>query len=161
MSLAISGKDLDFKILKEDWNVYELTDGGILKVRYVLLKVVKTKAFNPMGEPVYAFASQNFLAPRTPKRLMGPPTSTPPTKEQIETSDKVEVDFKVKTENWNEYLVEDGTKLRIKLVLTKVERSDFFDQMGYPIYGVSSHTVTSVSVPKTLRKGPKGRRKKD
>jgi len=38
--LAISGKDLDFKISKEDWNVYELADGSILKVRFVLRKVI-------------------------------------------------------------------------------------------------------------------------
>lgn len=157
--MAVSGKDLDFKILKEDWNVYELTDGGILKVRFVLLKVIRTKTFNPDGEPNYAFVSHNFIAPRPPSNLMGPPTTPPPTQEQIETSDKVEVDFKEKTERWNEYLVEDGTKLRIKLVVTKVERSGFFDQMGYPIYGVSTHIVTRVSAPKALRKKqPKGRR---
>lgn len=145
--MAVSGRDLDFKILKEDWNFYELDDGGILKVRLILLRVIKTKTFNPKGEPVYAFGSQNFLAPKTPKNLMGPPTSPPPSKEQIDTSDRVEVDFKVKKENWNEYTVEDGAKVRIKLVLTRAERTNFFDQMGYPIYGVSTHLVTSVSVP--------------
>lgn len=159
--MAISGKDLDFKILREDWNIYELADGSILKVRFVLRKVIRTKAFNPDGEPLYAFGSQNFLAPKSPKKLMGPPTSPPPTEEQIHTSEKVEVDFRTKTENWNEYVVEDGAKARIKLVVTKVERTNFFDQMGYPVYGVSSNIVTSVSVPKSLRKRPpKGRRKR-
>ena len=159
--MAISGKDLDFKILREDWNVYELADGSILKVRFVLRKVIRTKAFNPDGEPGYAFGSRNFLAPRTPKKLMGPPTIPPPTEEQVRASDKVEVDFRVKTENWNEYVVEDGAKARIKLVVTKVERTNFFDQMGYPVYGASSNIVTSVSVPKPLReKPPKGRGKR-
>lgn len=150
--MAIAGKDLDFKILKEGWNAYDLSDGGSLKVRFVLLKVIRTKEFNPEGEPIYAFASQNFLAPRTPKKLMGPPSRPPPTKEQIDTSDKIEVDFKAKEENWNEYRVDDGARLRIKLVVTKVERTDFFDQLGYPIYKAASHPVHSVSVPKRFRK---------
>lgn len=160
--MAVSGEDLDFKISKEDWNIYELADGTILKVRSVLRRVIRTKAFNPDGEPAYAFGSQNFLAPRrTPKKLMGTPTIPPPTEEQVRLSGKVEVGFRIKTEEWNEYNVEDGAKFRTKLVVTKVERTKFFGELGYPVYGVSSKMVTSVSVPKSLRKRPpRGKRKK-
>ena len=150
--MAISGTDLDFRILREDWNVYELSDGTTLKVRFVLLKIIRTKAFNPDGEPVYGFASQNFLAPRSPKEIMAPPTNPPPTKEQVDSSNMVEVDFKVKEEGWNEYQVEDGTKARMKLVVTKVERSDFYDQMGYPFYRVASHAASSFSTPSALKR---------
>jgi hypothetical protein len=150
--LAIAGKDLDFQIVKESWNVYELHDGTILKVRFVLLKVIRTTAFNPDGEPMYAFATKNFLAPRAPKKLMGPPTNPPPTEEQMSSSSMADVDFRAREESWNEYIVEDGTRIRVKLIVTKVERSNFFDQMGYPFYRVASQQVSAVKAPNALKK---------
>lgn len=152
--LAISGKDLDFKVLKEDWNVYGSSDGSIIKVRFVLLKVIKTTEYGPDGEPVYGFASQNIIACKSPKNLMGRPTTPPPTQERLASEEMTEVAFTSKTENWNEYLVEDGTRLRIKLVVAKIKRTKFFDPMGYPVYNVVASTVTSVTAPNSLKKPP-------
>lgn len=152
--MAISGKDLDFKVLKEDWNIYESSDGGIIKVRFVLLRIIKTSEYGPNGKPLYGFASQNVIVSKSPINLMGRPTTPPPTQEQLASQEMTEVDFTSKIENWNEYLVEDGTRIRIKLVVTKIRRTKIFDPMGYPVYNVIASTVTSVTAPAALKRPP-------
>lgn len=57
------------------------------------------------------------------------------------------------SERWNEYLLEDGTVLKMKLVLKKVLRIDGeFDAEGNPIYIMQSTNVSSISSPDHLKK---------
>ena len=63
------------------------------------------------------------------------------------------VDVNQSNERWNEYFLEDGTILKMKLVLTKVLRVDGeYDPEGNPVYVMQSTNVTSTSVPKHLKK---------
>lgn len=56
-------------------------------------------------------------------------------------------------EYFNQYFLEDGTVLKMKLVATKVFRiDDRFDQEGNPIYFVQSTNVLSVDSPAHLKK---------
>ncbi len=56
-------------------------------------------------------------------------------------------------EEWNEYLVEDGTIIRMKLVATEIVRLDGeYDPQGNPAYVIQSTNVTSVSAPDDLKK---------
>lgn len=65
------------------------------------------------------------------------------------------VDVNQSGEKWNEYLLEDGTVLKMKLVLKKVFRVDSeFDEEGNPVYVMQSTNVTSISAPGDLKKKP-------
>jgi hypothetical protein len=56
-------------------------------------------------------------------------------------------------ERWNEYFLEDGSVLKMKLVLKKVFRVDGeYDVEGNPVYVMQSTNVTTVSAPKNLKK---------
>ena len=58
-------------------------------------------------------------------------------------------------ERWNEYLLEDGTIMKVKLVLTNVYRAEGqYDAEGNPIYIVQSTNVLSVNAPEELRRKP-------
>jgi hypothetical protein len=71
---------------------------------------------------------------------------------EIET---VEVDFKVVKEDWNEYELADGTKIKMKAVTSIINRAiDEFDSDGNPLYLVKSSNVIALSVPENLKKGP-------
>ena len=66
-----------------------------------------------------------------------------------------DVDFNVIKEDWNEYSLKDGTKLKIKLVLVKVKRSNKYDQFGEPLYMVQSQNIVKVAeVPDELKRNP-------
>lgn len=63
------------------------------------------------------------------------------------------IDVNQSGEKWNEYLLEDGTVLKMKLVLKKVYRVDGeYDEEGNPVYVMQSTNVTSVSAPSDLKK---------
>jgi hypothetical protein len=64
-----------------------------------------------------------------------------------------EVGFRSSGEHWNEYLLDDGTVIRIKLVATEVLKVvGQFDAEGNPAYFVKSTNVTNVSAPADLRR---------
>ena len=82
----------------------------------------------------------------------------PQKKRKIPTPDGREVDavfmpFQQGAEHWNEYLVDDGTVVRIKLVVTEILKVEGeYDQQGNPIYVVQSTSVMSVNAPENLMK---------
>ncbi len=64
-----------------------------------------------------------------------------------------EIGFRPSGEHWNEYLLDDGTVVRIKLVLTSVVRVDgMYDAEGEPVYFANSTNVMGVSAPEELRR---------
>lgn len=63
------------------------------------------------------------------------------------------VDVNQASEYFNQYFLEDGTVLKMKLVATKVFRlDDRYDQEGNPVYFVQSTNVLSVNAPSQLKK---------
>lgn len=61
--------------------------------------------------------------------------------------------FRTGAEHWNEYLMDDGSVVKIKLVATEVLRVDGeYDASGNPIYLVSSTNVMAVDAPANLRR---------
>ena len=64
-----------------------------------------------------------------------------------------ELSFQSGGEHWNEYMVDDGSVIRLKTIVTDVVRIDgMFDQQGNPIYLVQSTNVMAVSAPEKLKR---------
>ena len=60
--------------------------------------------------------------------------------------DVTEVGFRSTGEYWNEYLLDDGTVARIKLVVANVFRVDGqTDNKGQPVYMIESTNIASIS----------------
>jgi hypothetical protein len=70
--------------------------------------------------------------------------------------DATQIDFKSIKEEWNEYQAEDGTVIRLKVVVSEVYRLDDYDQDSKPIYVIKSSNVLSSSVLEHLKKGAAG-----
>lgn len=63
------------------------------------------------------------------------------------------VEINQANESWNQYLLDDGSALKIKLVATRVLRvDDRFDNEGNPLYFVQSTNVLSVNAPVNLKR---------
>ena len=63
------------------------------------------------------------------------------------------IDINQTNECWNQYLLDDGTVVKMKLVATKVLRVDTeFDPEGNPLYIIQSTNITSVNAPDHLKK---------
>lgn len=67
--------------------------------------------------------------------------------------DGTDMPFRTGSEDFNEYLLDDGTVLKIKLVVTRVVRiDDLYDDQGDPVYVAQSTNVIVASVPDKLKK---------
>jgi hypothetical protein len=63
------------------------------------------------------------------------------------------VSFQTGAEHWNEYLVDDGTVIRVKLIATEIVKVDgYWDPQGNPLYAVGSTNLSVVSSPDHLKK---------
>ena len=69
--------------------------------------------------------------------------------------DATPIDVNQAAEKWNEYLLEDGSVLKMKLVLKKVYRIEGqYDMEGNPIYAMQSTNVSSTTSPSELKRKP-------
>lgn len=129
--MSIEPEYVDFDVIEEDWNFYEVEDGN----------------------PIYGLNTQKIFGVIPPKELMGPPSEGSYTPEEaVNSIVEEDLEFRVIKENWNEYKLKDGTKLNIKLVITTIARTDLYDQRGEPIYGIQSQILVKAVVPRELRK---------
>lgn len=63
------------------------------------------------------------------------------------------IDINQSSEYWNQYLLDDGSILKMKLVATKVLRiEDRYDNEANPVYLVQSTNVLTVNAPANLKK---------
>lgn len=73
---------------------------------------------------------------------------------QGKETDAVEVDFRAVKEDWNEYDLNDGTRIKLKSVASNMVRLiNEYDNDGNPIYLVKSSNVLALSVPDNLKRG--------
>jgi hypothetical protein len=65
--------------------------------------------------------------------------------------DATEVGHRATGEYWNEYLLDDGTVLRFKAVVTNAYRVDgMYTDEGEPVYWIKSNNIVSISAPDEL-----------
>lgn len=75
---------------------------------------------------------------------------------QKDLEDGEDIDFTDEHEYWNTYKLNDGTMLKVKLVLQGVKRLKKWNPDGSPIYLINSRNIVrAVGIPKELRAKPK------
>lgn len=63
-----------------------------------------------------------------------------------------EVEFETEKEAWNSYILHDGTRLKLKSVVSSIIRLDMHKPDGDPVYYVNSSNIASADVPDNLKK---------
>ena len=64
-----------------------------------------------------------------------------------------EIEFETEREAWNTYLLHDGTRLKLKSVVSEVLRiEDMFNPDGAPVYMVNATNIVSTIVPEALKR---------
>ena len=63
------------------------------------------------------------------------------------------LEFEAKNEAWNQYALEDGTSMKMKLVLLEVVRLlNEFTPTGEPVYIFSAQQIVGITSPDGLKK---------
>ena len=77
---------------------------------------------------------------------------------QSDIIEGVDVDFSEEHESWNIYKLNDGTTMKVKLVLRGVKRLKKYSPDGNPIYVIQSQNVVrTLNVPDEMKAKPKER----
>lgn len=63
-------KQIGFKVIKEEWNKYELEDGTILETKAVMIDVVRADKYDQMtANPLYGAKFTNIIKITCPDKL--------------------------------------------------------------------------------------------
>src|SRR5205809_7032100 len=68
---------IEFSVRDEPWVKYKLEDGTLLFGRLVIPKIFKADEYDPSGQPIYAWSSQNLFTTICHRPLRDTPTNTP------------------------------------------------------------------------------------
>jgi hypothetical protein len=136
---------VDFRVMNEDWQTYELSDESRLKVKLVLTQVWRARTqVNPItGEPLYMWNTLNALSLLSfPETLRGQSTTMQITPEIVAQNIDRPVDFEIvgKEDEWNVYNLMDTSVLRLRLNITGISRTKLRGQAGEPVYSVATGT---------------------
>lgn len=142
--------ELDFEVLREPWNKYSIRDGSNVKSRYILTKVKKKESTKEGEKVAYGIEGQNItVIYNVPRELKGPPSKRSYSPQELSSSIVADdMGYSTLSEEWNEYIVEDGTKIRVKDTVVKIARTDKSDRNGDPVYMVEHSTLMDIRVRK-------------
>jgi hypothetical protein len=131
---------VDFKVQKEDWVYYELSDGARLKFKLVARMVFRSKTLaDDKGEVVYSVDIEPVMAlalfPESQRRSPSIGNITyrrleKMTPEELVTFEKM----KQSQEACSVYLLDDGATMTSTFKLTSVSRTKLRDRNGAPVY---------------------------
>lgn len=123
---------INIRPIHEEWNVYRLPDGTILKLRAALTRVKRLEANATRGA---ADISNIMLVCNPPRGSKGPPGLKRPTPEELLASIvEKDVKFKVLGEPLNEYVTSEGKRMMLRLKLYNLAKTNRFDPNGDPLY---------------------------
>lgn len=154
---------LDFDVLEEYWNEYDLEDNSRLRARLIVTRVA-LRPGTPVGQFDLSFQTILMItAPPNQRGAPGPPVSPEEinvSPEDIASGRKIPVRPLTNNEPWNIYRVEKTTDVfQAKLVVSAVYRiKERYDQFGEPAYVITSGPVVAPLAKGYVKLEPKGKR---
>jgi len=140
--------EIEFKVNKETWNIYQLEDDSILLFKLVAVKFFKISDSDPVtGLPNFLLVHTNITSVRSKTREKPKPLPANINRlTDIPDNMRKEVKIvKVINEDWNSYTLEGGFIYEVKPVITMIYRIEgYYDRFGYPIYWVFSQNVSRI-----------------
>jgi len=133
-------RSIDFEIIKEPWNKYQLGDNSVLKTRTILKKIDRVIEGNKIS---FRMDAQTLTVIYADPVLKGAPSMQKITNDDITKSvDKPDMRYDTLAQEFNEYHLDDGTKIKIFTNVTNVSRTTLKDRNGDPVYNIrSSNTI--------------------
>ena len=138
-------RSIEFEILKEPWNKYQLRDNSVLKTRTILKSV---RRITQKNETQYQVDAQSLTVVHADPALRGSPNPNQISNDEILKNIELEdMRYDSLAQESNEYQLDDGTKIKIHNNITSISRSSLKDQHGDPIYSVLSSNQIWIKSP--------------
>lgn len=139
----INDEELDFEIIKENWNTYKLNDESKLKARIILTRIFNAKRPQEFG---FEFSTPIFVI-SCPQEKRGERNKEPKQADYDKIpKDEVQIKDESAYEKWNEYKIPKLDKiLKIKYSISAIRRlRDRYDNNGYPFYIVTGAPAITI-----------------
>lgn len=135
-------RSIDFNIIKEPWNKYQIKDNSILKTRTILKKVDRITKGNEIS---FTMDAQTLTVIYSDPVLKGIPNTQKITNDDIVKSiDMPDIGYDTLSQEFNEYFLDDGTKIKIFTNVTSISRTTLKDAKGDPIYHIQSTNTIEI-----------------
>ena len=161
-AVAKNARFTSFTIEKEGWNLYNVSDGSLVRARVLLAGFLMeskledlVKELKPGQKPRLrlAFNPRQVISVESPTELRGKPDSKTYTLTELRASIVVEdIDFDTVKEVWNLYKLENGIKVKLRITPTIISKTNKFDSGGMPIYVVDSNIGVKVEFPEHINR---------
>jgi len=100
---------LDFEVLKEPWNMYQISDGSKLRIRNVLRDV---RRIVEDGVPKYSATVEGMIVVLCAPELKGTPTVPSPSNDKLQESiERTDIAFDTIFQDNNDYMLADGARI--------------------------------------------------
>jgi len=137
-------EELEFKIVEEGWNEYELDDGARVKGRIFLAKIMRDP--NDPKQMSFDISPPKWSVYAATALRGAPSTELIKDLNKQKTANKYKVHIDRSHEPWNIYtILRTGQEIKIKLAVDEVNRfKDAYDQNGLPFYQVPNGIAVSM-----------------
>ena len=154
-------KEISFKIVKEGWNSYKISDGATIRIRPIAVKVYLSRAKSKKdGTRTGHVGIQHVITVSAPDSMTGPENPNQPSPEVAEKMEREPRSFEEEKEMWNEYDLEGNLYLKIKTLIENVERViGEFSRDGMPYYLIRHTTVFAITSKEAKSKKKKSKGK--
>lgn len=132
--------DLDFEVIEEHWNEYELEDNSRIKGRIIVKKIIG----DPHDPQYYAFELSPVMFSVYSPLVNRGETDNEPSPEEYNRLSSYEVRISRADEKYNRYrILRNGRVVKIKLEVSEITRlTNRFDSHGLPFYLMSyGHSI--------------------
>lgn len=146
---------LDFDVVREVWCRYELADHAILKVKVVLTRVIKQQLETVGNPPLPNTSSQysvdfQFITVVLTQEKGDPDTRTYSPQELESSIVRDDIRFVTETQDWNEYVADDGTRIKIQPLVMRVAKTTKHNARGEPVYRADMQATFQIKPPAGL-----------
>jgi len=134
-------EDIEFEIVNEGWNEYELEDGTKIRMRSVIIEVQKRVG----SEKDYRVKTHDIVVVIPALGLVGPPSDVElPAQEYLKMKKQIIRVVGDPKEPWSQYSLPDGHSFKLRMILSNVYRIEGqYDKEGRQRYVTLSTTLVT------------------
>lgn len=138
----------EFAVETEGWNVYKLSDGTVMKLRQLLMRLRTGPGTEPLETRLQVELSNLLMTTYPPRHLNGPPSAEQYTMEElIKSIVERDMKYEVLRETTNLYATSENLRVMLRLASVKIDRTRKFDAMGEPKYLANAQVEIQIARP--------------
>lgn len=153
---------VDFTIINEAWDLHKLSDKSILRARVLLTGVMLDGKIEEIesilkssDKPLLGmtFRTKNVFEVEPPINLRGLPDNKQYSNEELRACiTEKDIDFETIKQSWNIYELKNGIRLKLRMSIVTVHKTNKLDARGMPIYLMESSIELKTELPESLEK---------